>query len=222
MMVLHGDSLSPQTRKIALALRFKRLNYELVPASPFEAHEVVLRHPPMQTIVALLDGGHTIYHDTIVAEYLDDAYPDPLLYPGNARHRADIRWIEWYCCHHLSPLIVDTLFYQRVVRGHMLEKDIDHQAVNDALKTLPEACQYLSQLLTHIPADKVNMATISVWSLFRCAQMAGLVLDSSYTQLNQYLEALSQHPLFGDYAQEENHQLTPFFASPISLSAPND
>ncbi|WBA17249.1 glutathione S-transferase family protein [Salinivibrio kushneri] len=218
MRVLHGDSLSPHTRKIALALRLKHLDYQLAPTSPFEAHERIIHHPPMQTVVALAEASHTIYQDTVITAYLDDAYPDPLLYPGNPTHRAQIRWVEWFCRYQLDPLITDTLFYQRVVRGHILDKTVDHQAVNQALQTLPACCQYLGEQVKAMPTQTVTMAGISVWSLFRCAKMAGLVLDDRFAALNDYLSALDQHPLFDAYAQEENHQLTPFFASPISLA----
>ncbi|OOE89669.1 glutathione S-transferase family protein [Salinivibrio sharmensis] len=218
MRVLHGDSLSPHTRKIALALRLKYLDYQLAPTSPFEAHERVIHHPPMQTVVALSDEAQTIYQDTVITAYLDDAYPDPLLYPGNAAYRAELRWIEWFCRYQLDPLITDTLFYQRVVRGHILDKDVDHQAVNHALQTLPAYCHYLGDRVEALPTQTITIASISIWSLFRCAKMAGLVLDDRFSALNQYLDALEQHPMLNSYAQEENHQLTPFFASPISLA----
>ncbi|SIN77409.1 glutathione S-transferase family protein [Salinivibrio sp. ES.052] len=218
MRVLHGDSLSPHTRKVALALRFKQLTYQLAPTSPFEQHERVMHHPPMQTVVGLADGLDTLYQDTVIAAYLDDTYPDPLLYPGNPTYRANIRWVEWFCRYQLDPLITDILFYQRVVRGHLLGKDIDHQAVNYALETLPDCCHYLGERVKVMPTQTITMASISVWSLFRCAEMAGMVLDDRFTVLRDYLAELGQHTLFDDYAQEENHQLTPFFASPISLS----
>ena len=57
-------------------------------------HPAVLAANPKAQVPVLLDKGLTLYDSTVICEYLEDAYPDPPLYPREPAARARCRLIE--------------------------------------------------------------------------------------------------------------------------------
>lgn len=218
MFVLHGETISPQTRKVILALNYKGLEFELSPTSPFDAQERLLHRPPVDKIATLEHDGCNICSSAVIAHYLDDMQPNPMLYPGNAKQRASTRWLEAFSDSHLSELLVDCLFYQHVVRAKLLDKPIEEEKVELCLRhQLPLALNYLSKHLPNSASRVLTMADISLWSVFRSGTMAGLQLSESYPALQAYLDTLSQHPVIADYSIKEDHQLSGFYCDPFVL-----
>jgi glutathione S-transferase len=92
--------LSLFSRKVEIALREKELSYqrELVPftqqAGYQPKHPVVARSNPKGQVPVLLDGDLILYDSTVILEYLEDAYPEPSLYPREPRARARCRLTE--------------------------------------------------------------------------------------------------------------------------------
>src|SRR5579863_4715367 len=101
-MLLYSGPLSLFSRKVEIALREKGLPFERVMA-PFsqtagyspKLPEVVAANPKKQVPV-LSDGGLTIYDSTVILEYLEDAYPEPALYPASPSARARCRMLELF------------------------------------------------------------------------------------------------------------------------------
>lgn len=101
-MKLYSGPLSLFSRKVEVALREKRLPFErvLVPFTQSQGYaprnpEVMAANPKGQVPV-LIDGDLTLYDSTVILEYLEDAYPDPPLYPKAAVERARCRLRELF------------------------------------------------------------------------------------------------------------------------------
>ena len=99
-MHLYSGPLSLFARKVEIALGEKRLAYTrtMVPFSQTEGyrpkHEAVLAANPKGQVPVLVDGDLTLYDSTIILEYLEDAYPEPALYPREPQARARCRMFE--------------------------------------------------------------------------------------------------------------------------------
>ena len=99
-MKLYSGPLSLFARKVDIALREKGLAFErvMVPFSQERGyapkHPDVLAANPKGQVPVLVDGDLTLFDSTVILEYLEDAYPDPPLYPAGARARAACRLLE--------------------------------------------------------------------------------------------------------------------------------
>ncbi|HXV23896.1 MAG TPA: glutathione S-transferase family protein [Alphaproteobacteria bacterium] len=99
-MQLYSGPLSLFSRKVEIALNEKRLPFErvMVPFSQAAGyspkHPVVLAANPKAQVPVLVDGDLTLFDSTLILEYLEDAYPEPPLYPGDAKMRARCRLLE--------------------------------------------------------------------------------------------------------------------------------
>lgn len=221
-MILHGASISPFVRKIMLALAYKGISYQLEPLNPFLEKELAHKRHPMGKVPVLEHDGQSIMDSTVIAHYLDDLYPIPPLYSGDAKVRAKIRWLEEYADTRLTSLVSGVLFYQKIMRGKMLNKDIDEEAIEQCIQHhLPLALQYLEE---QIPKDgfigeHFSMAEISVWSILRNGWMAGLRVESDYPKLHTYLMAIEQEPIVANMISEEDHELRSFYCAAIKLKS---
>lgn len=99
-LTLYIGPLSLFSRKVEIALREKGLEYQARPV-PFTQERgydprdpVVAAANPKRQVPVLIDGDLSLYDSTVILEYLEDAYPDPALYPKDAKARARCRLIE--------------------------------------------------------------------------------------------------------------------------------
>lgn len=102
MITLYSGPLSLFSRKIEIALREKGLAFEriMVPFNQTTGYDP--RHPevvainPKQQVPVMNDDGLVLYDSTVILEYLEDAYPDPPLFPLCPGARARCRLNELY------------------------------------------------------------------------------------------------------------------------------
>ena len=99
-MKLYSGPLSLFSRKVEIALREKGLAFErvMVPFSQERGyapkHPDVLAANPKGQVPVLVDGDLSLFDSTVILEYLEDAYPDPPLYPAAPKARAECRMLE--------------------------------------------------------------------------------------------------------------------------------
>jgi glutathione S-transferase len=98
-MKLYSAALSLFGRKVEIALHEKALEFtrDFVPFSQLRGyqpkHPAVLAANPKARVPVFVEGDLTLYESTIIIEYLEDAYPDPPLYPPDPAERAMCR--QW-------------------------------------------------------------------------------------------------------------------------------
>jgi glutathione S-transferase len=99
---LYSAPLSLFARKVEIALREKDLAFErvMVPFSQERGyapkHPDVLAANPKGQVPVLVDGDLALFDSTVILEYLEDAFPDPPLYPASPRARAECRLLELF------------------------------------------------------------------------------------------------------------------------------
>lgn len=102
MITLYSGPLSLFARKVEIALREKGLPFERI-VVPFDQttgyepkHPEVLALNPKGQVPVLSDDGLVLYDSTVIIEYLDEAYPQPPLYPATPAERARCRLDELF------------------------------------------------------------------------------------------------------------------------------
>jgi len=99
-MLLYSGPLSLFARKVEIALAEKGIAFDRVMVSFDQTrgyapkHAAVLAANPKGQVPVLADGDLTLYDSTAIIEYLEDAYPDPALFPREPAARARCRLLE--------------------------------------------------------------------------------------------------------------------------------
>jgi glutathione S-transferase len=130
--ILYSGPLSMFGAKAEIALREKGVAFELVMV-PFDKldryeprHSEVLRINPKRQVPVLIHGDVELFDSTLIFECLEDAFPDPPLWPSDIGARARARLLELKC---------DDIVFMNIVRLFGLEdKPQDATAVDARAK----------------------------------------------------------------------------------------
>jgi len=101
-MRLYSGPLSLFSKKVEIALTEKALDCEriLVRFTQTEGyspkHPEVVRLNPKGQVPVFIDDDLHLYDSTLIIDYLEDAYPEPPLFPANAKDRARCRQMELF------------------------------------------------------------------------------------------------------------------------------
>jgi glutathione S-transferase len=119
---LYSGPLSMFGAKAEIALREKGIDFELEMV-PFDKsdryeprHPEVLRINPKRQVPVLVHGEVELFDSTLIFEYLEDAFPEPPLWPKGAAARAEARLLE---------LKADDVVFMNIARLFGLEETPD-------------------------------------------------------------------------------------------------
>jgi glutathione S-transferase len=95
MIELYHNDMSTCAKKVRLVLAEKNLEWTShhmdLRAGDTRTPEYISKFNPLGVVPTLVDDGTIIYESSVIMEYLEDAYPDTPLRPGDARQRARMR-----------------------------------------------------------------------------------------------------------------------------------
>ncbi len=181
MIKVYGVHGSPYVRKVLVALDYKNIPFEIVPQMPFSGDKEYLKINPLGKVPTLVDGDLTLGDSKVICRYLENAYPEPALYPQNLTENAMADWYEDLCGGHVADLAA-AIFFQRFMRPLAFKQDPDEELISKITeKKLPPMLDYLE---SEMPEEgflfgDFMMADLSVVSPFINAAYAGYEVDSS-------------------------------------------
>lgn len=199
MLKLHGALLSPFVRKVRVVLAEKQVPYDLVPANPFEKSSQFLELSPLGRIPALEDEqGRSLADSSVIAEYLEERFPEPALFPRDPYDRARVRWFDEYADGGMSPSLTGKIFFQRVINAKLMKNVPDERLVTSALAEVPTYFAYLEGQLgreEYLVAGRFTLADISVLCQLVNLGHASVTIDTtSYPALARWFARVSERP----------------------------
>jgi len=197
---------------VLVCMELKGLDYEVVPITPFFGNDEFRRLSPLCRIPVLIDEGLVLTDSTVIAEYLDDQYPEPPLLPNEPKERARARWLEEFADTRLGDVFIWGLFYPKMVHPRVWNEPSDEARIERTLSTdLPEALDYLEGELPghgYLFGD-IGLADIAIASFFRNGSYAGFVPDAArWPRISSFVELVLRHPAFQRLHQLEMIQLS--------------
>jgi glutathione S-transferase len=130
-MKLYEAALSPFAARVRAQLYAKGLDIERVAPPGGLQSDAYKRINPTGRIPALvLDDGTVLPESTVIAEYLEDRFPDPPLRPADPASRARMRVLVQLADHYLFPALHD--LYPQVLDP----KARDERVIADGLARL--------------------------------------------------------------------------------------
>jgi glutathione S-transferase len=211
-MKIIGSFVSPYVRKVLVCMELKGIDYEVDPITPFFGNDEFRRLSPLCRIPVLIDGDLVLTDSTVIAEYLDETYPEPPLMPKEPKERARARWLEEFADTRLGDVFIWGLFYPKMVHPRVWGEPGDQKRIDKSLATeIPAALDYLEGELPEAGFlfGQMGLADISIASFFRNASYAGFMPDASrWPRTSRLVEAVLAHPAFEKIHQLETIQLS--------------
>jgi glutathione S-transferase len=210
MIKLYSAPLSLFSRKVEIALAEKGLRHErvMVPFNQSQGyspkHPDVLAANPKGQVPVLIDEGLTLYDSTLILEYLEDAYPQPALYPAAPAARARCRLFDLFAdevmlpplralMHRTGPRPSDgAVWLEQEARARQAEAVLGTQltALDQGLQGQPYLCATFS------------VADISVFMAVLFSQRLGGPSLGQLAALSGWYARLLERPAFARVATE--------------------
>jgi len=119
MRLLYHHPICPYSRKIRLLLAEKRLGFELRVEKPWERRAEYLELNPAGTVPTLIeDNGLVIPDSVVIAEYLEEAYPDTSLMGRTLAERVEVRrltaWFDGRFAEDVSRILLEEKVFKRL------------------------------------------------------------------------------------------------------------
>jgi glutathione S-transferase len=119
MRLLYHHPICPYSRKIRLLLAEKRLGFELRVEKPWERRAEYLELNPTGTVPTLIeDNGLVIPDSVVIAEYLEEAYPDTSLMGRTLAERVEVRrltaWFDGRFAEDVSRILLEEKVFKRL------------------------------------------------------------------------------------------------------------
>jgi glutathione S-transferase len=200
MLKLCGFHISNYHNKIRIALLEKGVPFEEDPGcSPSQKDEFLARSPIGKVPFLELEGGRRLAESEVIAEYLEEAYPQKPLLPKDPFARAKVRELVKFMELHLE--LVARRLYPHVFFGKGPASEQTLQAVQKDLTKGVRAFKALIRLDPYIAGSELTLAD--------CAAFVHLPLVSLTTKhafgrdcleeiapLKAYLRMLGERPAF--------------------------
>ena len=209
-MILYSGPLSLFARKVEIALAEKGLAFERVMVPFTQTRGYTPRNPdvlaanPKGQVPVLKRGELTLYDSTVILEYLEDAFPQPPLYPTGAVARAKVRLLELEAdevlLSHVRPLMFRTEppgddAEARKALGSKAELSLPH--ISKAYEAL-DARLTDSQFL----AGQFSVADIAMFMTVHYAARLGGPSFATHAELRRWYRNLAARPAFAKVLAE--------------------
>jgi glutathione S-transferase len=211
-MKIIGSYVSPYVRKVLVCMELKGLDYEVDPITPFFGNDEFRRLSPLCRIPVLIDDAFVLTDSSVIAEYLDEQFPEPRLLPREPKERARARWLEEFADSRLGDVFIWGLFYPKMVHPRVWGEPGDQGRIDKTLaEDLPTALDYLEGELPDngYLFGEIGLADIAIASFFRNGSYAGFVPDNSrWPRTSRFVDLVLRHPAFQRLHQLEMIQLS--------------
>jgi glutathione S-transferase len=200
VLKLYGNSLSPHVRKVMLVLEAKGIPYENDPLSPvMNPSEEFLRISPLRKIPVLRDADFVLPDSSVICRYLEDAHPEPALFPREIRARALACWLEELADTRLTECLAP-IAGERLFKPRFLKQPPDEANVARLIREeLPGPLAYLESIAPSggYACGALSIADLALDSAFTNARYAGYAPQASeHPRLRALLERIWSSPLF--------------------------
>ncbi|XP_070168040.1 pyrimidodiazepine synthase [Polyergus mexicanus] len=152
---LYSMRFCPYAQRVQLVLDAKQIPYDVVNVNVTHKPDWLIEKNPLNKVPSIeLEGGEILYESLIIADYLDDAYPQNKLYPSNPLAKAK------------DKLLIDrfnaviTTIYKVFFLGPTLEHDIFNQALN-GLELFDQ--ELVKRGTPFFGGDKPGMLDFMIW-----------------------------------------------------------
>jgi glutathione S-transferase len=211
-MKIIGSYVSPYVRKVLVCMELKGLDYEVDPITPFFGNDEFRRLSPLRRIPVLIEDGLVLTDSSVIAEYLEEQFPDPPLMPKEPKDRARARWLEEFADSRLGDVFIWGLFYPKMVHPRVWGEPGDQQRIDNSLTTeIPAALDYLEGELPdsgYLFGD-IGLADIAIASFFRNGSYAGFNPDPGrWPRTANFVSMVLSHPAFARIYNLEMIQLS--------------
>ncbi|NQU69763.1 MAG: glutathione S-transferase family protein [Rhodospirillales bacterium] len=165
MRTLYHLWLSPFCRKVRIALAEKGLEVDLKAENLWERRaEFIAMNPAGEVPVLVEDDGPTLVDSSAICEYLDEIFPEPTLFPGDAASRAEVRRLVAWFDGKFNREVTENLVGEKIMKRFLRLGEPDSRAIRAGKSNIQIHLHYITWLTerrTWLAGDQFSLADIA-------------------------------------------------------------
>jgi glutathione S-transferase len=181
--------------KVRLALHAFDVPYESVETQLGEKHPGVSKLSRSGTVPVAVDDGLIMTDSSVMMEYINEAYAEGALLPGDAKRRTELREIQSFS----DKLLGKPLFMIVQQKRTRPPVEWDRQVIAEGTAQWYGNLDYLEQRLAVSSLLSIGVPTLVDCALlprFALAGIYGVPVDARHPDLFTWFEAWKQQPVF--------------------------
>lgn len=205
MLKLCGFHISNYHNKARIILLEKGIAFEEdATCRPSQAEEFLARSPMGKVPFLELDGGRRLAESDVIAEYLEDAYPQKPLLPKDPFERAKVREL-------LAVMELHVELVARRLYGHVFfKRPASEEVIRAAEKDLAKGVRALRTLARFDPYIAGRELTLADCAAFVHLPLVSLTTKHAFgrdvledmPRLKPYLKMLGERPAFARVSED--------------------
>lgn len=210
---IHGSSLSPWVRRVAVVLDEKGIDFTIkrYMPSPTKTPEFYKINPLGKVPVLEIDG-RFLPDSLAICTYLESVAPQPQLFPDNGWDRGWMLWLCDFLATGVFSKVEAPLFIQRFVNPTMYKKEPNHALIEAALEAMPKHFDYLEEQLNHgknwLLGDQISLADLTAGCIFINLLHAGEPVDAPrWPLLAAYVDRVLARPSLAKVIEAERKSI---------------
>lgn len=217
---LYGVIFAPFVRKVRVVLAAKGIAHHHVSVMPGTMDGDFLSKSPLSKVPVWEEPDFLLPDSSAICAYLERLVPSPSVYPSDPRAFASALFWEEYADTRLVET-VEPIFYERVVRPHVLRQTCNEEVVRRQLEeVVPPVFDQLESLFLSpgplragMPGEGgigagLEISAIAVWSPILNLEHVGLAVDAvRWPALAAFMAAMNAHPVLSPIVGQERAAL---------------
>lgn len=208
MRILYHLSLSPFSRKVRIVLREKNLDFELRAEKVWERRPEFLALNPAGQVPVLVEEDGTVLADSVaIAEYLDEAYPEPFrLLPEDRHARAEVRRLVAWFDQKMEREVTRNLTGEKLIKRFFVRGEPNSaliRAGKENVRTHMGYIAYLAERRKWLAGDLYSLADIAAAAQVSCVDYLGDVPWDDFPAAKEWYVRVksrpSMRPLLADH-----------------------
>ena len=200
MRVLYHQWLAPAARKVRLVLQEKNLDFTLKAERFWERREEFLALNPAGEVPVLVEpDGTTLADANVIAEYLEEVYPDRPLLGATAAARAECRRLISWFDQKLQSEVTENLLGEKLLKRLGGGGQPNSLAIRAGHANLPYHLDYIGYLVERrrwLGGDHFSIADIAAAAQLSCLDYLGDVPWEAHEPAKEWYARIKSRPSF--------------------------
>ena len=209
MLTLYDNAFSPFARKVRMVLEHKGLAFDVVDGLKMSNQAELARVNPRREVPVLVDGDVSVVGSSHIVAYLEDAYPQRPVLPGEPRVRARARHWERISDSLLDAILLNVSIWTWAERADSRPAGMLEKARDDIGVLYAALERELADSAGGFVCGEFSLADIALFPHLRSVRALGLPIDdAAFPKLSGWLARMDEVPV----ARADTRRLRAWFA----------
>ena len=200
MRILYHLWMSPQCRKVRVALLEKRLEFDLRAENVWERRDEFLALNPASDIPVLVEtDGTALSGSDAICEFLDEVYPEPPLIGHQPIARAEVRRLVHWFDEKFNAEVTENLVGEKMTKRYLGKGGPSSKAVRAGHANIHSHLDYIGYLTerrTWLAGDDFSLADIAAAAHLSSIDYLGDVPWAEHEEAKDWYARIKSRPSF--------------------------